>query len=150
MDAITKVGIPLDSEGFLRRECPKCESEFKIQTLESDHGDDLNDEGESETTCPYCAHRSDSQQWWTKPHAKILQEEMKRMAFDVLQGALGNIKSSKHLQVTKGRNPVPKRNMQPEPDDMKRVAVTCCERDVKVLEQWDQAVHCAECGKICS
>jgi hypothetical protein len=43
------VSFPLDSEGFLRRECPSCRREFKW--LPQDETDPMPDEG---YCCPYC------------------------------------------------------------------------------------------------
>ena len=52
-DVTLGVSLPLDSEGFLRRECPTCEREFKWLP-------NLDENEETEPTagggyfCPYC------------------------------------------------------------------------------------------------
>lgn len=56
------LSLPLDSDGFLRRECPTCEEEFKwFSHAEDDH--------EAEPTfqyfCPICGVAAGLDSWWT-------------------------------------------------------------------------------------
>jgi len=84
------IGLPLDSEQFLRRECPLCLRQFKIETTEADRqsliereleayllqeGPEVRAEGtdtaeldqeESELWCPYCGQIAPRGQWWTQ------------------------------------------------------------------------------------
>jgi DNA-directed RNA polymerase subunit RPC12/RpoP len=50
--------IPLDSDGFLRRECPTCEREFKWRPSEAE----VEEHDEPADTvgyfCPYCGVRA--------------------------------------------------------------------------------------------
>jgi hypothetical protein len=91
MSAISfSISLPLDSDQFLRRECPLCLRQFKIETQEADRqsliereleayllqeglevraeGADTTetDEEESELWCPYCGQTSPPDQWWTQ------------------------------------------------------------------------------------
>lgn len=57
--------IPLDSDGFVRRECPTCEREFKW------HHGPANEQGEAQAGpppayyCPLCGQPSGPDTWWT-------------------------------------------------------------------------------------
>lgn len=61
------MSLPLDEDGFLRRECPTCEREFKWRA-------DQEDDGEGEATavdedgyfCPYCGVQAPTGAWHTK------------------------------------------------------------------------------------
>ena len=99
------VSIPLDSERFLRRECPYCCREFKIQMSEADLSDLVQrgidsfmleqqgeatrdtDSGRSASdqmfTCPYCGEEATVDSWWTQEQLSylrvIVQNVMARM-----------------------------------------------------------------------
>lgn len=139
--------ISLDSEGFVRRECPKCEREFKIQTLEKDF---LRPpvKNSDQVTCPYCKHRSNIDQWWTKAQVDYISE---MQSFFLLNSIVPKtslkMKSTSFVkvkvEVIEQKEPV----MKPEYDDMKRLSVGCCERDIKVLDEWSGEVFCPDCSK---
>src|SRR4051812_31624365 len=65
----TSVPVPLDSEGFLRRECPTCEREFKW--LPSDDSEPVEPGG---YYCPYCGIQAPVEHWLTKPQAEFARE----------------------------------------------------------------------------
>lgn len=58
-DMTTTVRITADEEGFLGRECPKCERYFKVTP-----GTGL--EGTSHCICPYCGENSDASDFLTR------------------------------------------------------------------------------------
>jgi len=84
------IGLPLDSDQFLRRECPLCFRQFKIETTEADRqsliereleayllheglevraenaGAAEADEDEGELWCPCCGQTAPRDQWWTQ------------------------------------------------------------------------------------
>ncbi len=84
------ISLPLDSDQFLRRECPLCLRQFKIETDETDcqsliereleayllqEGLEIRtesadatgtDEEKSELWCPYCGQTAPRDQWWTQ------------------------------------------------------------------------------------
>jgi hypothetical protein len=84
------IELPLDSDGFLRRECPLCARQFKIETQEDDRQSLIQreidayllqeglgiraesadvtgtDEEESELWCPYCGQAAPRDRWWTQ------------------------------------------------------------------------------------
>jgi hypothetical protein len=56
------VSLPLDSDGFLRRECPTCEQEFKWFS----HAEwDFNAETADQYLCPLCGLPAGLDSWWT-------------------------------------------------------------------------------------
>jgi hypothetical protein len=146
------VSIPLDSDGFLRRECPTCEREFKWLHTDSETSD-AEPTPEAGYFCPYCAVQAPIDQWFTKEQADHLagvgaheflgplMDEMKR-SFSGLNRPDSMIKVS----VT-GDSP-----QRPEPlseqDDMRRIDFACHPNEpVKVSESWDREVHCLLCGQ---
>jgi len=83
-----QIGLPLDTEQFLRRECPLCFRQFKIETDETDRQSlierelqvyllhegleirdektDITDADEGELWCPYCGQIAPRDKWWTQ------------------------------------------------------------------------------------
>jgi len=82
------ISLPLDSDQFLRRECPLCLRQFKIETQEADRQSliereleayllqegleiraesaDATEADEDELWCPYCGQTAPRNQWWTQ------------------------------------------------------------------------------------
>src|SRR5690606_31616977 len=82
------IGLPLDGDGFLRRECPLCLRQFKIETQEADRQSLIERELEAyllqeglesrpasaeaiemdddELWCPYCGQTASRDHWWTQ------------------------------------------------------------------------------------
>src|SRR5688572_19927248 len=97
------VPMPLDNDGFLRRECPNCMKQFKW------HSGPANAEAEHQPSpsayyCPFCGEPAGTDQWWTQqqldyaegvamPHAiREAEEDMWR----ALRGM-----NSKNIKVTR-------------------------------------------------
>lgn len=53
------IDMPTDENGYLGRECPACESYFKVTP-----GTGLK--SSTEFFCPYCGHHASSSEYWTK------------------------------------------------------------------------------------
>ena len=66
------IELPLDSDGFLRRECPTCEREFKW--FPSTETDDISESESLDDAyfCPYCGIRS-TEAWLTKDQAQLVE-----------------------------------------------------------------------------
>ena len=140
------VSLPVDSEGFLRRECPFCEREFKW--LPNDADATLEPAGYH---CPYCDGRSEDG-WWTRPQLKVVEAETAYVAEREVHSMFKGLERSSNEFVKISAGSAPSRPMSvrlTEPDDMRRIEFTCHpEEPLKVLDDWSQAVHCLLCGQI--
>lgn len=141
------MSVPLDSDGFLRRQCPTCEREFKWKPADEDVEETQPQDGGY--FCPYCVVQAPPGSWWTE--AEI--EDAKARAFDQvvkpqLDQLAGAADGSGFLEVEVSM-PEPTTPSTPdEQDDMKRVDFPCHpEEPIKVLDDWDRAVHCLICGE---
>jgi len=141
--------IPLDDGGFLRRECPHCEREFKWRPDEDDADPhDAVSMPEDGYACPYCAGRAPAH-WWTAPqleHAEqlaaseILGPELKKLE----RRADPRSMISFEVKVDVPGAPAP---IAEEPNDRRRVVFACHPSEpVKVLEDWAGHVHCLICA----
>lgn len=150
-DVELSVSFPLDSDGFLRRECPTCEREFKWHHSE--------DESESESMpgsgyfCPYCAVQAPPDSWFTKPQQALVEStihsEIVGPALDEFGRSLRDIgrRSGGFLKVELESERLEPSDPLTEPEDMRRVDFGCHPREpVKVLEGWNRPVHCLICG----
>lgn len=138
----TSMSIPLDTGGFLRRECPTCEREFKVYA-----GDNDNDEEEAEAPpggyfCPYCTIQAPPDHWWTKEQLEaargVVAREFVAPELERLGRTLGG-----RVQIEEVAEP----SALTESEDMRQVEMQCHpDRPVKVLEEWAKPVHCFVCG----
>jgi hypothetical protein len=148
-DVQIPMSVPLDSDGFMRRECPTCERELKWRpTPEGEEGLPVPEGG---YFCPYCAVQAPTGSWWTKAQldavqAKIHNEVVKPMLDDF--GKSLERASSPHVRITSKSTDRAEEPQLSESDDMQRVDFSCHpEEPVKVLDGWDQPVHCMICGQ---
>jgi DNA-directed RNA polymerase subunit RPC12/RpoP len=146
-----EIELPLDGQGFLRRECPACERRFKWH-----HGPTGNvpDDAEEpdEYFCPYCGVPASLDQWWTNEQVEAIQAAAAVDASQQLES------SFKKLARTPHRSPVQFRFesakiVQPPPlfegDDMSGFASPCHPYEpIKVIEsEIDSNLHCLVCGQ---
>jgi len=73
------VTFPTDSEGFLTQECPTCVNQFRVKFGTGAPGPIAH--------CPYCGHQG-LDCWWTTPQVNYLNQEIERLASDVMRKAL--------------------------------------------------------------
>ncbi len=145
--------IPLDSDGFLRRECPTCEREFKwLPASGEDEGSETSANGGY--FCPYCGVQSPASAWLTQAQVTLAQNIV---ATEVVGPMLRKFTDSiKRV----GRDPsgiisVDARYDQPdkadpltETDDMTRVDFACHPSEpLKILDDWRKPVRCLICGE---
>jgi hypothetical protein len=122
---------PLDSDGFLRRECPLC------------------------VRCPYCGQTAPRDQWWTQEQiayihvfayniiAQIVNEQLIRPMKRKFSGRRSGFVSIKF----EGKEMAYQKPWaSQEPDDMTIHAFPCCDLRVKLEDDWSQAVYCPQCG----
>jgi len=165
--------FPLDEDGFFRRECPFCHKEFKV-LLEKEELTDLAQEGidsfmlekketnltesessETEFVCPYCGQRAPSDSWWTQEQlayvrvvaknimAKIVNEKLIRPLKRAFRRSSSDMVS---IQFEGKEIEQQEPWISPELDDMEIFDLPCCERKIKVEENWQGKVYCFFCG----
>jgi hypothetical protein len=144
------MSIPLDDDGFLRRECPNCKREFKWLSSE-----DANAEAVAPDPagyyCPYCGLQAPLDAWWTKEQLEHMQaivtEEMVAPELEKLKKALES-SSGGFLKVSaEVSTPDPPASEMTEPDDMVRADFRCHPSEpLKVAETWNEPVYCLICG----
>lgn len=144
------MSLPLDSDGFLRRECPTCGREFKA-FLDADHEDEADSpEG---YLCPYCGVQAPSDAWWTQAQlglidsivaTRIIGPELKELGDTVKD--LGR-RSGGFVHGTVEYDEPQEVDPLTEDDDMRRVDFACHAQPLKVLDDWNKPVRCFICGE---
>ena len=90
------MSLPLDNDGFLRRECPNCEQQFKWWPTPT-FGDAPEEAVETPEAyfCPYCYVPAPLDVWWTKEQLEYAQQlavaealgpQLRRMKNDLERG----------------------------------------------------------------
>jgi DNA-directed RNA polymerase subunit RPC12/RpoP len=132
--------IPVDADGYLRRECPNCEREFKRTATKS------SSSKESATKllfCPYCGLQAQASRWLTKAQVKFT----KNLVASHVEQRKSHI-GFKSLNVSAFRNQsdVAHAGMI-EPNDMTIVDMQCHPREsIKISREWIGNVRCPQCG----
>lgn len=147
------ISVPLDSDGFLRRECPTCEREFKwlSSTNEEYVTEPVPDGG---YFCPYCGIQAPPSSWFTHAQLELVEnmvatEVVEPMLKDFGKTIEGIGRASGGLMTAKMEFDEPD-EVDPltEADDMRRVDFACHPSEpVKVLDDWDKQVRCLLCGR---
>ncbi|MHB1344948.1 MAG: hypothetical protein ACYCX3_11420 [Thermoleophilia bacterium] len=147
------MSLPLDGEGFLRRECPTCEREFKWATSPEGESEPVADGG---YFCPYCGIQAPPDAWWTNAQLalaeSIISREVVLPGLDEFRSSLAETARSSGgtIKFTMGpRASPPDSPPLTEADDMRRVDFACHSREpIKILEDWTQPVYCLICGRV--
>jgi hypothetical protein len=86
-----RISVPIrkDKDGYLGRECPRCESYFKVTP-----GTGITT-GNPPCHCPYCGHAGSPDDFWTKDQIKYA----KSVALNKITGAV--LKDLKNLEFTR-------------------------------------------------
>jgi hypothetical protein len=142
--------ISLDKEGFLRRECPNCERQFKKRNANSDDNTTDNTSIES-YYCPYCHEPAPLNAWWTKEQLEYAQQlaykEVLEPELRNLQRQIESLNGSSFVHTDVKLSSPPEPNLLSEPNDMVRVEFPCHpEEPLKIDEAWDQDIACLICG----
>ena len=147
----THMSVPLDSDGFLRRECPTCEREFKWFISTDDDGVTPDEAG---YYCPYCGIQAPTNTFLTKAQVElaenIVARELVGPELAKFGAELNRSQRPGSLVSIKFNSTLPSA-MDPlvEADDMRRVDFACHPSEpVKVLDEWDRKVNCLICGSV--
>ena len=147
------MSLPLDSDRFLRRECPTCEREFKWHVPEDAPEPSSEPRDTSRAYfCPYCGVEAPTSDWHTKEQAElaksIIYEEVVRPELEALKRTVersnrggGFLRMSVEIS---DADPAPEITAT---DDMRRIDFPCHpDEPVKVMDDWAREVHCLICG----
>ena len=127
--------VPLDSDGFLRRECPTCEREFKWRPSEAEDGNDVEPADDVGYFCPYCGVAAPVDAWLTQAQLALAQNIVAREVIGPMASKIGVYEKPDKL------DPLT------EVDDMTLVVFSCHPSEpLKILDDWRKPVHCLICG----
>lgn len=154
-DEVTlEMSLPLDSDGFLRRECPTCEREFKWLSGSDDEDADIAVPDDAGYFCPYCGVQAPAGSWLTQAQAHLAQNIVQRQVLGPMLKNFGKDldrfgrSSGGLISVSTEYDEPNELDPLTEADDMRRVDFACHRSEpVKVLDDWDRAVRCLVCGK---
>ncbi len=146
------MSLPLDKDGFLRRECPNCERQFKWWHTSSEEISEETQEAPEAYFCPYCHEPAPLDAWWTKEQLEYAQQlavaealgpQLRRMKNGLERGNHRSKRISFEMSGSAFSRPEP----LVELDDMVPVDMPCHpEEPLKVDEDWEQEVACLVCG----
>lgn len=145
---MVSIQLPLDEDGFLRRECPSCEQEFKWH-----HGPTGGEPDDATRPavyyCPLCGRPSGIDNWWTQEQLEYVQGVALGHVVNELRDELRRMeRRSKGLLKFMSSSDEPEHpDALHEGDDMVIVASPCHDWEpAKVPAQWSAPLHCMICG----
>ena len=140
--------LPLD-DGFIRRECPHCERQFKWHEGPTpERPSDVVDP--AVYWCPYCGKTAPPSEWWTAEQLAFATESMSAVAMREIADELSkSIRPGSPLKISvSGDEPEPPPALQ-EPADMIPVQPPCHPWEpIKIAEDWSEPIHCLICGEV--
>lgn len=166
------ISVPLDDDGFFRRECPFCQREFKILLekkdltqitqmgidsfmVESEEEIDLEDSSflEPDFNCPYCGQWASSDSWWTQEQLAFIGIIAKNIAAKIVNDNLikplkKEFGSSTSRIISFEGQEMKQQELwiSPEINDMSIFDLPCCQRKIKVIDDWTSGINCYFCG----
>lgn len=145
-NVIKEASFPTDEDGFFRRECPYCKRQFKI------YKDDYELlQNESDYYCPYCGQAADVDKWWTQEQVDYIEQIATNFAIEEINKGfiLPMKKKFSGSEIIKFEGKELEKNteiIQPEGNDLKLYHLKCCEKNIKIEEDWEKEVYCYFCG----
>lgn len=146
------IRLPLDGDGFLRRQCPHCNAVFKW------HHGPANAEAEAAPSpasyfCPLCGEPAEVDRWYTEDQVAYIEgvamPAVMREADTLLRDAFSGL-SSTHIKVTTSGNldvPGEPDALVEAEDDMVIVASPCHGYEPVKVPSDAGPLHCLICGK---
>ncbi len=143
-----RVGLPLDTDGFLRRECPTCEREFKWFHHEQS---DPDAEIATQYFCPLCGVAAGLNAWWTQTQIAYARGQAGPSLDQMMQDTIASaFKSAKSIKFEVNKNfslGLDAPSTPEEPNDMTIVVPPCHSNEpLKVPESATNLLHCLICG----
>jgi len=146
----TSMTLPLD-DGFLRRECPHCERQFKwFSGPTAGRPNDVVDP--PVYWCPYCAMTAPVDEWWTAEQLDFAETTLAGPVMEMLAEELTSALPSPTGGLIKISTEVSYEESAAstsllEPPDMIAVEPPCHPWEpIKVDEAWNGPLHCLFCG----
>jgi hypothetical protein len=140
------ISLPLDSDGFIRRECPNCERQFKWHDGPA-NADAEAAEAPSVYYCPLCGRSAGHNEWWTKEQLVFIEESAMPAAIRSVQDELSaGFRNSKHMKFKPGNDSPSAPTPLVEPNDMQMVASPCHSYEPVKVPQNEDRLHCLICG----
>lgn len=169
------LSFPLDEDGFFRRECPFCHKEFKVLLEKEELADlgqggidsfmleekeketNLTEGGSSETEyfCPYCGQQAPSDSWWTQEQVAYVGIVAKNIMTKIINENLIRPLKRTFRRPNSGMVSIRFEGKEieqqepwisPEVNDMEMFDLPCCQRKIKIDENWQDTVYCFFCG----
>ncbi|KAA3639701.1 MAG: hypothetical protein DWP92_04250 [Armatimonadetes bacterium] len=147
----TSVSIPLDADGYLRRECPNCIRQFKWFSGETDDRP-TGTIDPTEYTCPYCGIAAPTSDWWTQEQLDyavgMAGPAVTQEATSMLKKEIGKInRRSSFIKMEVSSRSAPTPGPMAEPNNMVMKHSPCHGWEpIKVSDDWHAALHCLVCG----
>lgn len=127
--------VPLDSDGFLRRQCPTCEREFKWRVAQGDEEVDAETDSNDSYFCPYCGVQAPADAWFTEAQQALAENIIATEFIGPIVDKIGSYTAPERL------DPLT------EPDDMSRIDFPCHPAEpLKVRDGWRKTLRCLICG----
>jgi DNA-directed RNA polymerase subunit RPC12/RpoP len=144
------VSLPLDPDGYLRRQCPQCEREFKWHHGPTE-GVAAQDEPPDVYHCPYCGESAGPDQWYTSEQVETIRAAALQAVLPEIDKQLRDAVAPLNRSGLITAEVVSNSPLPPPPlieaDDMAAVTSPCHPYEpVRVDESWDAPLHCLVCG----
>lgn len=160
----------IDPDGFRRLQCPRCTMTFKIMVNPGEYSDPLAlrlsrlfeeddevDDGIAELglCCPYCAHSARCQDFIDDEMERTIRAVARTQVIEpavemMMAGLTKSFKklNSSFMKVTVTETHAPRPMLMfggPEVADMRHATLLCCNREIKLNEQWTERFFCPHC-----
>lgn len=161
---VERVELPLDRQGFLRRECRKCKLPFKVRGTRLDgllvlrhlarevpHQNDHEASWLDVTRfCPYCATPACDDAWLTFGQREFLDARAEsygqELRYEILSHVRRTLSANPYHTFVAVKPSRGKRELAAEPDDLYAVPLLCCSERIKVVDTWAGPITCFYCG----
>lgn len=173
-ELVFNISLPLDSDGFLRRECPFCKMQFKVSLTEEETKSiiqkeienylveneviELDEDSKSaegvEYWCPYCRETAKASDWWTEEQIEYVKifpynymaETLNKQFTDWKRQFSRSGSGLISLKLDFDKMPYKEPWISPEIDDMVLYDLPCCKVKVKLEDRQTNGIYCYKCG----